>query len=142
MDINKIFFRCRKQPLKIKVFFLMSYFMTESETALICPNASNIKFIMQILENTMSSKNHFDKSSGYWTGEVLRAISQIISCSAEIAKFFVSQKFLESALKILTARDSYSPEERLFTLRALKSMAVYEECAFEMAKNSLLIDGI
>ena len=97
---------------------------------------------MQILEITINSKNHFDKISGYWAGEVLRAISQIVSCSPQIAKFFVSQNFIESALKILTAGESFSVEERMFTLKALKILIFTEECSIEIAKNQILVDGI
>ncbi len=125
----------------MKVFFVLSYIVTESESALICPTATNINFTMEILKKAMNSKNHFEKGSGYWASEVLRAVSLLISCSEQIGKFFISEKYLESALEVLSAGGSFSPSERLYTLRACWSLAFNEETRVSMAKMPILIDG-
>ena len=126
----------------MKVLFNLGFIVTGSETDLVCPSSSNIKFILSVLAKTMKTQDHHDKNSGYWCCEILEGIAQLASCSEQICVYLIQENFLEYASTILTDGEKFSQEEKFYTLRTCWTLSFNAMCRHSIASKPGIVDGI
>ena len=135
----------------METLFLLSYIITEKESAFLMASNENILYMVESLKNALGNSKHMTTkfiNFNYSAYEIFRAMSNLANCSDQNIKFLVEGGLLELISKSFNAPEDsttrFSLEEKTYAAKCCWQICMSGNKNYieKILKNNELIKGI